>query len=218
MTNYGKLKGDRALATVFILVICFNVLLSGCGGGGDDDGAGGPSYWVLDKPITTNDAAGINVGYLHDAVTSVLSSLANGTYSGKVINCITGTVTVTGTEASQNQISCGSSCVQSTYDADITFVFNNCNWKNLSNAYATINGSIKYSRSDWSRQSGLSFSSSKSMQMNNVNGKVQFREVIDQGTSTAHGYKDTFAFNASGSNPYLLHGTLTAQNGVTYTY
>jgi long-subunit fatty acid transport protein len=53
--------------------------------------------------------------------------------------------------------------------------------------------------------------------MYNVNGSVQFTEVI-QGYSNSWGYKDTITFNAGGSNPYLLNGTLTAQNGVTYTF
>jgi hypothetical protein len=224
MKNYCKVTFCRIIATGSVLLICFIYLLSGCGGGGGDGGGGGidddggNSVSMLDQPITDNDKAGICVSEIHAAVgegmSDVVDELANGTHSGTVINCITGTATVDGTRSFLTNISCGSMCVKNTQNVDVTIVFNNCNWKNFTNGNITINGSIHYYRNSWSRQSNLSYSSSDSRSMSSVTSPVQFRQVID-GT---WGYKDSITFSASGSNPYLLHGTLTAQNGVTYTF
>lgn len=196
-----------ALLTVLIFV-------AGCGGGGGGDSGGSASGL---SQISDKYSARDVVGNLHDSVTKgVLQNLSNGTYQGTIVNGITGTATVTGSQTSSTGQSCGTDCVRSTYSVNVTIVFSNCTVQSLTNAKTTINGTIKYVESSSSTQSGTSHSSSESISMSST-GPVQVTEVV-QGYSGTWGYQDTVTFSAGGSNPYLLTGTCTAGNGVTYSF
>lgn len=197
------------LFTFSFLLIFF--LLAACGEEDDEEDTGGSQIesvnnaniaeWVVE---TTAE---------HIAQRNVLDRLSNGDFMGEVLYGDSGTATVNGSESYTGTVSCGTDCVSSTYEATISVSFDNYR-VTYSNGEYTINGSINYSEYRYSRQSGLSYSSSESYMVESVN-PVYVRMIYDG----SWGYEDTVTFRGSSSRaPYLMSGWCSASNGVTYNF
>ena len=144
---------------------------------------------------------------------NVLDLLSNGSFSGTVLYGNSGTATVSGSESYTGTVSCGTDCVSSTYEANISVTFSNYR-VNYSNGEFTINGTAMYYEYRYSRQSGLSYSSSERYTVTS-SGPVYVRMVYD-GT---WGYEDTVQFSATSTRaPYLMGGWCSASNGSTYNF
>jgi hypothetical protein len=200
---------------ILLMALFFTIiLLAGCGGGGgDSEGDGtGSNLGTIDARYEAEDAV-ITVRAAVDD--GVLAHLSNGTFSGSTVNGITGTATVTGTEASTSNVSCGYDCIRSTYDADVTIVFSDFKFNYASNNAVTLTGSVDYTEHYTSTQSGLNYTSSRSITVHS-NGPVQYLSWIDL-TTGDYGYQDTITFNATGDSDWNFSGTLTNNAGVTFS-
>lgn len=204
--------GYALTARTMILVMSAAVLFS-CGGGGDSGSSGaGSTTGAIDERYEAEDAVRRIRSAVYD---KVLYSLSNGTFSGTIVNGISGTAAVTGTESSATGVSCGTDCVRSTYDADVTVVFNNYKFDYASNNPVTLSGTVLYTEHWSSTQSGLSYSSSQSITVRS-SGPVQYYSFVDL-TSGDYGYQDTITFNATSSSGLTFDGTLTNGANVTFS-
>lgn len=125
-----------------------------------------------------------------------------------------GSATVTGLEYYSGQVSCGSSCVKSTYEVTITVSFNGYKVKSSDNVVATISGTVNYYAYSYSQQSGLSYSSSKTVRIDGNSVQVSFvpTDIVNWG------YVDTISFSASGKTAGLLSGSVTTAGGANFTF
>lgn len=168
------------------------------------------------QAITDKYAAEDNVKHIAEGVmNTILKDLPSGAHNGEVINGISGTANVSGDNYYYSNIDCGSDCVKSEADIDITVVFNNYNAKSCDNCDATISGTVRYTDNTWSRQSGLNYSSGGTISCSGNN--VSFTEIFTSDYST-WGYSDVISFSASGKSYYKLSGWCTASNGETYNF
>lgn len=125
-----------------------------------------------------------------------------------------GSASVSGLEYYSGQVDCGSSCVESTYEVTITVVFNGYKVMSSDNVVATVTGTVNYYEYSYSRQSGLSYSSSKSLNIDGNSVQVSFipTDIVNWG------YVDTISFSASGKTAGLLSGSVTTAGGANYTF
>ncbi|WP_455381305.1 hypothetical protein [Salinispira pacifica] len=156
-------------------------------------------------PIESAYDAELTVRSIIDGVVTrnVMSRLSNGTITAKVVSGMSGSATVDGYK-SYTQSSCGTDCVSSTYDAQVTITFSDFAVQSSDNATTTITGSVYFKDHEYSRQYEYSFSSSRSYTIRS-NSNIQYKMVVDNDW----GYEETFTFSASGSNPYNPSGTLS---------
>lgn len=125
-----------------------------------------------------------------------------------------GSASVAGLEYFSGQVSCGSICVESTYEVTITVFFNDYKVMSADNVVATVTGTVNYYEYYYSRQSGLSYSSSKSVRLDGNSVQVSFipTDIVNWG------YQDTISFSASGKTAGLLSGSVTTAGGANYTF
>jgi hypothetical protein len=202
----------KFIAAALIIAVAGS-FLAGCpGGGSEDDGGGGSNL----SPIADSYVAEDVVRGVANAIEyGVMNQLDNGTFTNVVVNGITGTATVTGYESYTGNQSCGASCIESTYDAIVTIVFNNFKTKgSYTNVEFVLNGTIYYDKYNWSMTSSSGYSSSRSVQITST-GSVQVQEIIDGGS---WGYQDTILFDASGTSFDSMSGSCTVSSGITYYF
>ena len=191
------------------------LIFTGCGDG-DDDG-GGPTGGITpvdDKYKSYEIAYHVEDKSVNEVIKGA-GSTGSSPYNKKVVNGITGTATITGSYTYTTSSS--SNCVSSTSTKNITeIVFNNYQVK-VGNTEVTLTGTITYSDYSYSQQCGLNYSSSCSTSIRSVNPvKVK---IVFYMTYKTEGYEDTVTFNASASScTSTLKGSLTASNGVTYSF
>lgn len=173
------------------VVLCFSLVCTlNCGDSSTDPGAD------LD-PITDKWAANDAVEDVAKCVRDALDGL-QGTLSSVTVQGTSGSASVSGTKTYASGISCGTDCVRSETDIDVTVVFNNYTANTASNERTTVSGTVNYRDTSWSQQSGLSYSSGGGIYVDGTN--VAFASVVyDQSTGeTRWGYTGTLTFNASG--------------------
>jgi hypothetical protein len=196
------------------LLLLSALILPACGGDGDGDG--GPTGGITsvdDKYEASDVVSNIEEKSIEEAIKSA-GGTGGSPYTKKVVNGITGTATVTGTYTYTTPSS--GSCVYSTRTKDITeIVFNNYQVK-VGNTEVTLTGTITYYDYYHTSQCGLSYSSSCNTTMKSVNLKVK---KVSYMTYVTQGLEDTVSFNVSSSSCTSgLKGSLTASNGVTYSF
>ncbi len=196
-----------ALMSILLLSLVFYV---GCGGGGDDGGGSSNT-----EAITSKDSAQWLVENLSEGVTynCVVSEVNHGTHNGTVINEGGGTAIVSGSYDYDSNISCGSNCVRSETDADLTIVYLNFKCMANSNVEGIVTGTVNYSDNTWSRQSGTSYSSGGSVSIEGSDVSYRARDV-----DGSFDYSDTISFNASGNSAGYLSGWCRPSNGNTYDF
>jgi hypothetical protein len=204
----------RKLLGKFMILLTISIVLFSCGGGGDSgtSGGSGSNIGAIDARYEAEDAVRRIRSAIYD---KVLYSLSNGTFSGTIVNGISGSATVTGTESSASGVSCGTDCVRSTYDAVVTVVFNNYKFNYASNNAVTLSGTVLYTEHWSSTQSGLSYSSSQSITVRS-SGQIQYYSFVDL-SSGDYGYQDTITFDATSSSGLTYNGTLTNGANVTFS-
>ena len=201
-----------------LFLLLFSALMfTACGGGGDDDGGGGPTGGITsvdDKYKSYEVVSNIEEKSIDEAIKGA-GGTGGSPYNKKVVNGITGTATVTGTYTYTT--SSTSNCVSSTSTKNITeIVFNNYQVK-VGNTEVTLTGTMTYYDYYYSQQCGLNYYSSCSTSMKSVN-PVKVKKVSYM-TYTTSGLEDTVSFNVSASScTSTLKGSLTASNGVTYSF
>jgi hypothetical protein len=197
------------------LLLLSALILPACGGDGDDDG--GPTGGITsvdDKYKSYEIAYHVEDKSVNEVIKGA-GSTGSSPYNKKVVNGITGTATITGSYTYTTSSS--SNCVSSTSTKNITeIVFNNYQVK-VGNTEVTLTGTITYYDYYYSQQCGLNYSSSCSTSIRSVNPvKVK---IVFYMTYKTEGYEDTVSFNASaGTCTSTLKGSLTASNGVTYSF
>lgn len=194
-------------------VVCMGIafLLISCGGGGDGDG----STTGLEAVTSASLAEFMVEAVAEDVVQqSILSSLNNGTFSNTVVNCATGTATVTGFEDYSGNVSCGSTCNSTTYEAQVYITFNGCT-VNYGNGAYTLTGDVGYYEYNYSQQSGLSYYSSESYEVGTYSSPVSVKIVYDN----SWGYQDSIEFyGSSNDSPALMSGWCMGGNGIAYSF
>lgn len=204
-------------ATAYCLVILFAALLTvsltGCPEEDDWDEGGGRGI----EPITSGSAGQFVVRQLADGAIekNINAALANGTYDGTVVNGMSGTATVDGHYHYDRGMSCGTDCVRSVHDASMTIVFDRFRVTTSDNSEITVSGTVAYTNTTWSRQSGLSYSSGGKVRVSGSN--VDCTWIVDS-DGDRWGYSDTISFDASGDSAAYVNGSISASNGSTYTF
>jgi len=205
-------KSKSKFWRLFLLLLSA-LIFTGCGDG-DDDG-GGPTGGITpvdDKYEASDVVSNIEEKSIEEAIKSA-GGTGGSPYTKKVVNGITGTATVTGTNTYTTSSS--SSCVSSTRTKNIEIVFNNYQVK-VGNTEVTLTGTVTYYDYYYSQQCGLSYSSSCNTTMKSANLKVK---KVSYMTYVTQGLEDTVSFNVSSSSCTSgLKGSLTASNGVTYSF
>jgi len=141
----------------------------------------------------------------------VRTGLSNGTYSNTQVPGTTGTATLAGTVSFQSGLSCGSSCVRSQNNTNLTIVFNQFVASATSNTSTTVTGTITYSDNEWSQQSGLNYSSGGSLCVSNTGGLTYRMVGTDPGSTL--GVSDVIlSFNSCGSS-VSQSGSMTTSSG-----
>ncbi|MBN2213432.1 MAG: hypothetical protein JW723_04245 [Bacteroidales bacterium] len=203
----GKKGLFRKMNIRFIQMFCFlAIIYSGCEKDND------PEDSNLD-PVTDGYDAEYLIRHIAEGVIdAVLDDLSHGTYSGTIVNGISGNASVSGDYYYTSGIDCGTDCVRSEKDIDLTVVFSNYKVMSCDNCEATITGTVYYTDNTWSRQSGLSYSSGGRI---TVEGEdVAFKEVYDG----SWGYSDVISFYASRSPGDSFSGWCIPQDGNTYDF
>ncbi len=193
-----------SLACIALLAVFFGCDSSGDGGGDANIEA-----------ITSEGSAEFVVEDLSEGVAynCVVSEIDHGTHSGTVVAGGSGTAAVTGDSTYTSGISCGSDCVRSETDTDLTIVYNNFTCMTADNTEATISGTVTYTDNTWSSQSGFSYSSGGSVAIEGSN--VAYRVVDVDGS---WGYSDTITFSATGNSAAYLSGWCQPSNGTVYSF
>jgi hypothetical protein len=142
---------------------------------------------------------------------NVLSALSRGSYTGKVVSGLSGTATVSGLVDYSSHVSCGSDCVKSETDINLTIVFDEYRVMSCTNCESVITGTVNYINNLWSRQSGLYYSSGGLIYLEGTD--VALKIMIDEGS---WGYDDIINFDASGSSS--MSGWCKASDGNTYSF
>jgi hypothetical protein len=140
--------------------------------------------------------------------------LANGSHTATVVSGLSGSATVSGIETYIVGASCGTDCVTSSRNINITVVFNGYKVKSSDNTTTTITGTVTYADDTWSRQSGLSYSSGGSVR---ISSKSTVNVDVAE-TSGSFAYSDAITFYASDSNASYVKGWCIAKNGITYYF
>jgi len=168
------------------------------------------------EPVKTSGTAEYVVRDIYDGVIvrNILDQLPNSNFSDYSLNGVSGSASATGSKSYTTGISCGADCVKSYFSVDVTITFTNFAVHSADNTTTTLSGTIIYTESSSSTQSGLSYYSSSSVVIYS-NGNVSY---LDEEDSNQFAYKDTFIFDASGSDVYSLSGTLTTKRGDTYSF
>jgi hypothetical protein len=190
----------------FFMLFILTGIYSGCEKDSDSEDSN------LD-PITNDYDAEFLIRHIAEGLMdAVLDDLSHGTYSGIKIYGISGDASVSGDYYYTSGIDCGTDCVRSERDIDLTVAFNKYKVMSCDNCEATITGTIYYTDNTWSRQSGLSYSSGGTITVAGDN--VVFKEVYDG----RWGYSDVITFYASRSSGSSFSGWCTPKNGITYNF
>lgn len=208
--KYHTMKKTVLLRKVNILLLfMFFILVSihtGCEKDNDSEDSN------LD-PITDGYDAEFLIRHIAEGVMdAVLDDLSHGTYSGTRVYGISGDAVVSGDYYFTSGIDCGTDCVRSERDIDLTVVFSNYKAMSCDNCEATITGTVYYTDNTWSRQSGLSYSSGGTISV--AGEDVIFKEVYDG----SWGYSDVISFYASRSSGSSFSGWCIPKDGITYDF
>lgn len=196
-----------------LFAICLVLMLSvACGSESDSDDDDNNIEAITDRYAA--DDAVKNVADL--VYGDLLDSLSTGSFTDEEVYGTTGTAIATGHINYENNVSCGSDCIRSSSDVSITVVFNNYKGPVADNEDVTLTGTVTYSDTTWSRQSGLSYTSGGSISVSGTN--VQYYSLATTDYSQ-WGYQDTITFSGSGDGIHApFSGWCTASNGETYSF
>ena len=193
------------------VAMALSLVLAGCPSG-DDDGGGGSSSGGVTS-VTSSQSARSLANDLVRVSRNARGQLTNGTYTNQVVKGpVSGTASVTGNIFFQSGISCGANCVRSENKTGVTIVYSSYAIHTASNTTTTVSGSIQYTDTTFSQQSGLNFSSGGTVSM--VGGTAVSYELIGTSGSTTFGTRDTLmSFSSSGTGDSDQHGTLVTAGG-----
>ena|SRR3990170_1503548 len=200
--------------TAFFLVLTLLSGLAACGGGeggGDGVSGGGSSA----APVSSSSDARFVVRDIADGVIrrNLLPSLNNGSHWETLVPGLSGTASVSGTETYSVGQSCGTNCVRTSANVNITVIFNGYAVMSANNTRTTLTGTVTYTDYTWYQQSGLTYSSGGSV---SVGGNGVSYNIAE--TSGNFAYSDTLTFDASGSGPAYVNGWCRPSNGTTYSF
>jgi hypothetical protein len=165
------------------------------------------------QSITHDYDAEFIIGNLISGVlyNNVVAKITQGNHSGTSVEGLSGNVRVTGKFNFSSGINCGTDCVKSESDIDLTMVFTKYRVMSNDNTESTISGTVHYTDNTWSRQSGLGHSSGGTIEADGSG--VDYKAVFDNS-----GYQDKFSFSASGATLYSFSGWCIPKNGIRYEF
>jgi hypothetical protein len=202
-----KAVSARKMNFLPLFVFCLLVsIFSGCEKDNDSEDSN------LDPIADGYDAEFLIRHIAEGLMDAVLDNLSHGTYNGTIVYGISGEASVYGDYYYTSGIDCGTDCVRSERDIDLTVSFSNYKVMSCDNCEATITGTVYYTDNTWSRQSGLSYSSGGTISVAGEN--VKFKEVYDD----SWGYSDVITFYASRYSGSSFSGWCTPKNGITYDF
>jgi hypothetical protein len=193
---------------ICIILISFLCLLS-C-----DKNSTEPESESYLEPIADDWTAKDAVENVAECVRIVLKEITTTTFNDVTVEGISGSANISGKEEYTNS-SCGTDCIRSDTDVDVTVLFDNYKAKTSSNEETTLSGTVLYRDTRWNRQSGLYYSSGGKVYCDGSN--VKYKAVVyDDSGKPDWGYSDTISFDASGGT--YLDGSCTVGNGTTYYF
>ena len=192
------------------------LLLTACGGGGDDPNNG----WTCVGGCASEGIVAVDNEVRADRLASAIADVATaavpaGTYTGRVVSGLSGSVTVSGHSISSSG-SCGTSCVSRSHDMNVTAVFNNYRAKRGSNEEVTLTGTATLTDTTSNRTTGTASSSSGSIGMHSAN--LTARHAITEPGGQVWGEADTVDVSVSSPSGSNWSGALRGGSGATYSF
>lgn len=189
--------------------------ISGCGGGGGNDFEGAICGGLRD--ISSSRDAEIVAEEIAASVEAALNSLSsNATYSNEsVLGTNSGSVLITGSLSSANNVSCGSDCIRSSSSSSVVAEFSN--FSRFDNT-GKISGSVVFNSSRSSTQSGLSFFSSSNVSVSDNGSSITFDSGFSDPLCAEPlvGIRSTIlSMGSSGSSASSQSGSITNSAGTT---
>lgn len=205
-----KLRLPAMVVSIFLVVIVVLAAIGSDGTGGAGDGTLGGDY----EPIASESRAQFMVKeVLRTAYNGVVDEIPNGEHDGLVIEGASGRAVVTGTRSYQSGQSCGTDCVSSQNNHDLTIVF-----EDFSYSRTTIDGTVSYRDTTWSQTSGVSgYSSGGSVMISGAEVQVLYESSLGDDEIR---YGDVMTFSASANSPNVGNpsGSCTPSNGARYRF
>ncbi len=190
---------------LFVFIITF---LTGCGGGGGGQGGN------FDSILSNGDAEDV-INTITTAVDAVDSDISGSTFLNVTSPGQTGgSATVNGYKT-YSQTSCGTDCISDTNYTEITIEFSNYI---ILDGIEISSGTVYYTETRTSRQSGLSYSSTTSISLSS------YRPVVVSAVSywysgVPNGVKGTVDFSGTSSSTLMfLSGSLTTNLGGSFSF
>ena len=186
---------------------------AGCGGGGDDPDNG----WTCVGGCATEGVTAVDndtrAKRLANAIAeAAIEGIPDGTFSGKVVQGLSGSATFTGT-SSFAQTSCGTDCSHRANNKNVQAVFSSYRVK-VGTDEVTLTGTAVITDNEWSQQSGLNYSSGGAYRVQSP--KLIARHAMTDSRGNVWGEADTVAIDVVASGDWA--GSLLATNGVTYSF
>ncbi len=194
-------------------VLATLLALSGCG---SDDGGQTGAFCGGIRQIASDFDASQAAGTIAAAIEDALAPLGNGNFNAETRSGATGTIAVTGSLSSFSNRSCGIDCISSGNNDSVVAVLSNYS---ADSGGARITGTVNYSDTTGSQQSGLSFFTFGSVSVSDNGSAITYDATDDDPLCNprVNGLRDTIsALSSSGpsSSFSAQSGSLTASGGI----
>ena len=198
-----KKGGIMKYIKLIISILLIGVLLAGCGGSSKFE------------PIDSSEDAEQLVEWVSRRIENIVTnSLDGGTFENVVVKGAEGGKATINGYINYETGDCGSDCVSSTYEADLTIEFS----KFADDKFVEItSGIVNFSEYRHTTQSGLNYNSNTNIKLDS-DGLVKASVITWSYEGEDHGIEDIVEFHSSGSSFSKLRGTCTTKSGDTYSY
>lgn len=196
-----------------IAIPLLTTVLAGCNIEGDGGNCGGiqPIKDIIDASLAAEDIA--------STVESAIVTLADGSYTDRLLSGNTGSISITGTISRSLNQSCGTVCLTSFNNHDIIATLTNYS---VGSGDARISGIVDYLDTTGSTQSGLSNFTSGSISISDNGLPISYDStIIDSSCNPSTvGLIDTIsAISSSGSSSSSSdQGGILTTSGGSFTF
>lgn len=204
-----RLRKPAVVAVGLVLLLVIAVALAP-----EDDAVAGADL----PPVQSDgDARFLVTQVLRASYHGVVSELPDGEHGGTVVSGDAGRATVSGHKSYQDGISCGTDCVRSETDHDLTITFERFRTRTAENVEVVLTGTVAYRDDGWSQQSGGSYSSGGGVA---ISGSSVDAAYVGTDAAGTFGTADVITFSASAGEPHVgsVSGSCTAGDGSAYSF
>jgi len=190
--------------------------LAGCGGGGGDDEevicvGGCPAQGITE--VDDSQKAKL----LSSAVADVArTAVPSGSYTGRVVAGLSGSASFTGHSNYTSGVSCGSNCVSSSHDTDVTIVFDRFRVARGGNSVVTLSGRMTLTDNTANRTTPTTSSSTGSIRVQATG--LAARNEITSSDGRTYGQDDVVNLVLQSAAGASWSGTLQTANGSSYAF